>query len=167
MRKSRIFLWILCLVWSLSWQTVDAVTYVYDEAGRIAQVRYDDGTVHTYEYDVNGNVVTVLSGDGPSEQEHRITPKESSYPKDKVWTVRLSHAVDLQSAQRAISVLDMHDQKVQGIGITLGQDSKTILILPPSSGYDLGNYVLHISKDLRSEQGNSLRRKTVMDFVIR
>lgn len=44
-----------------------AESYTYDQAGRLIQVVYDDGSVITYTYDANGNLLERVIGTLPED----------------------------------------------------------------------------------------------------
>ncbi|HZD60548.1 MAG TPA: Ig-like domain-containing protein, partial [Anaerolineae bacterium] len=85
MRASR-----LCIKWAVVFLVVfslvlpaHAVTYTYDELGRVKSATYDNGNTITYTYDKAGNILSV---DGPSTSiTTSITTDPSSPDGDAGW----------------------------------------------------------------------------------
>ena len=79
---------------------------------------------------------------------------------NKVWTVKLSNDVDWQTIDKGISVLDSKGNKID-VRAALGEDSKTIVILPPQNGYKLNeSYTLTLNNSMKTKEAQ-LSRKTL------
>src|SRR5437764_716232 len=79
---SRILLLLLTLLISGA-AFADAVTYTYDDAGRLTSAAYPNGTVIAYTYDAAGNLTSrnVTGGAGSSTQKPQPGGKAASKTK--------------------------------------------------------------------------------------
>lgn len=71
----------LMLVLNITGSTVWAAEYEYDNLGRVTKVIYEDNSSVTYEYDANGNIVSVTRTQGeqetkPSKPQEETTAKQ-------------------------------------------------------------------------------------------
>jgi mannosyl-glycoprotein endo-beta-N-acetylglucosaminidase len=86
---------------------------------------------------------------------------------NKEWTVKFNRNLDEDTVNTEnIVVLDKYKNTVP-VSVTLGSDSKTILISPKVAGYDPGEeYELVISKNVKSSFGDTLGSDVTLKFTI-
>ncbi len=84
---------------------------------------------------------TALARDWPAE----------NVSLQKVWSIKFNGEVDLSTATKNIYV--------EGVATAIapGEDNKTIVVKPPTGGYQPGQtYYLHINKEVMSKSGRPL-----------
>jgi len=84
---------------------------------------------------------TALARDWPAE----------NVSLQKVWSIKFNSEVDLSTATKNIYV--------EGVATAIapGEDNKTIVVKPPTGGYQPGQtYYLHINKEVMSKSGRPL-----------
>jgi|GEM_PF-3583679 Bacterial Ig-like domain (group 4). len=90
-----------------------------------------------------------------------------SVGKNKIWTITFNREINLDSATKgAISVSDSNGNTVN-VTVELGNNKKTILVKPPSGGYDFGQvYTLKVNTDISSTNNAKLNALKTMTFYI-
>ena len=126
----------------------------------------------------NQNVIDYVSYNGgtsvPSNNFSVIAldlinyPAQSNVPSDKKWTIKCNRELDLTMLlENYISITDSQD-KVLSIAVTFGIDGKSIIVNPPQGGYASGGqYVLNISKGLKSKTGTLMSKSGRMQFTVK
>jgi len=87
---------------------------------------------------------------------------------NKLWTIKFNMAVILDDLTReAIKVTDSQGNIVKVV-LTLAQDEKSILVIPPTGGYKQGqNYLLNIGTNVKSKDGKNLKETQKLNFSIK
>ena len=67
MSKVRLAFAASLLLWPLSLNAADSVTYTYDALNRLTQAKYSNGTTIDYTYDAAGNRLTQVVTKGPAQ----------------------------------------------------------------------------------------------------
>lgn len=85
----------------------------------------------------------------------------------KKWTIKFNEKINFDNLTRnSISVLDGRGHLVP-VTLSLGKDSRSIIIIPPSTGYNIGeSYKLNITSDLHSEKNKHLNESESINFSI-
>lgn len=86
----------------------------------------------------------------------------------KAWTIKFNQKINFDNLTKSsISVLDCNGNLVP-ITLSLGKDNKSIIITPPSTGYNIGKpYKLKINSNLHSEANKHLNQTTTINFTIK
>lgn len=93
---------------------------------------------------------TALARDWPAE----------NVSLQKVWSIKFNGEVDLSTATKNIYV--------EGVATAIapGEDNKTIVVKPPTGGYQPGQtYYLHINKEVKSKSGRPLTEDNIKPFT--
>lgn len=87
---------------------------------------------------------------------------------NKRWTVTFTGYVGYDDlTKNAIVVTDNKGRKVN-ITLKLGQDSKSIIVYPPTTGYISGkSYTLTIGKQVHNKSGKQMKQDKVLYFTIK
>ena len=93
--------------------------------------------------------------------------ENQSVAADKVWQVKFSQEIELDSAsQNGIFVIDKSGTK-QNVTVALGQSANIIVVNPPKDGYKPGeSYTLCISTDVHNKYKKNLKTPVNMSFLI-
>lgn len=86
---------------------------------------------------------------------------------NKSWTIHFSHEVSFDDlSKQGITVLDGSGNKVD-IGLNLGDDNKTIIVNPPTGGYEAGStYKLIVGSKVHSRKNKNINHQSVVNFSI-
>ncbi|WP_234121584.1 glycosyl hydrolase family 28 protein [Clostridium hydrogenum] len=87
---------------------------------------------------------------------------------DKTWTIHFDQEVNFDdTTKQAIAVLDNNGNKVP-VNLSLGQDSKSIVVSAPQNGYEAGEkYKLIVGSGVHSSANNEdLSKPVELDFSI-
>lgn len=85
----------------------------------------------------------------------------------KTWTIKFNQKINFDNLSKSsISVSDYKGNLIP-ITLSLGKDSRSILINPPSTGYNIGeSYKLNITSDVHSEKDKHLNKSESINFNI-
>lgn len=85
----------------------------------------------------------------------------------KTWTIKFNQKIDFYSlTKNSISVLDSNGDIVP-VTLSLCKDNKSILVTPPSTGYNIGEiYTLNINSNVHSEKNKHLIKSRTINFNI-
>lgn len=86
----------------------------------------------------------------------------------KNWTIHFNQEVSFDDlSKQNIVVTDKNGSKVN-VALQLGNDGKSIIVIPPDEGYDKGNfYKLNIGDKVHSKNSKSLKQQITMNFSIK
>lgn len=86
----------------------------------------------------------------------------------KIWTIKFNEKINFDKlTQSSISVLDSKGNLVP-VTLSLGKDTKSILINPPSTGYNIDeSYKLKITSNLHSVENKHLNEEKNINFSIK
>ena len=84
---------------------------------------------------------------------------------NKIWTVKFSTSVDINSLNNNVNIQDITDGSTVNVSVSAGDDDDSVKVNPPSGGYKLShNYKLTIGKNAKSKKGASLPKSAVLKF---
>ena len=95
---------------------------------------------------------------------YTIIKTEGTFETTKVWTVKLSNAVDASIVQDALYIVDTKGNRVP---VTFTSNSSTIFIQPPAGGYAKGTYTLYVTSQLKDMSGQGLKEPIKMIFTVK
>ena len=86
---------------------------------------------------------------------------------NKIWTIRFTNEVGYDDlTKQGTTVVDSKGNMVN-VTLSLGQDSKSIVVTAPQGGYKSGeNYTLSIGKNVHSKNGKTLKQIRKINFNI-
>jgi|GEM_PF-867790 len=87
---------------------------------------------------------------------------------EKSWTIHFNQEVLFDDlSKQNIEVTDKNGTKVNST-LQLGDDGKSIIVVPPDKGYDVGkSYKLNIGNKVHSKNNKDLKQKITMNFSIK
>lgn len=86
---------------------------------------------------------------------------------NKVWTVKFSMPVDINSLNNNVSIQDLADGNTINVSVSAGDDEDSVKVNPPSGGYKLSHkYKLSINKNVKSKKQENLPKTVVFHFNI-
>ncbi|WP_446897187.1 Ig-like domain-containing protein [Clostridium sp. LBM24168] len=86
---------------------------------------------------------------------------------NKIWTLRFSAPVNVNSLRGNVSIEDITDKSTINASVSAGDEDDLTEIKPPSGGYKLSHeYRLHIEKDVKSKEGKNLSKPIVFSFKV-
>lgn len=88
---------------------------------------------------------------------------------NKVWKLTFTEKLNNETInEETVFVTNEKGEKIS-TNISLSNDKRTLLISPPTEGYDLSvkSYKLHLSKDIKSIYGRTMNSKKEIDFVVK
>ncbi|WP_027623903.1 DUF5050 domain-containing protein [Clostridium lundense] len=96
-----------------------------------------------------------------------ITDEKHSVASNKIWTIEFTHVVKFDEQTKVnITVKDSKGQSVP-VTLKLGEDKKTVLVLPPEGGYKMGeSYILSLNDNVRNDKDVKLKRNVYLNFII-
>ena len=85
----------------------------------------------------------------------------------KTWTINFNQKINFDNLSKSsISVSDSKG-KIVPVNLSLSKDSKSILISPPSTGYNIGEtYKLKVASDIHSEKNKHLNETETISFNV-
>jgi S1-C subfamily serine protease len=88
--------------------------------------------------------------------------------KDKTWIINFSKEIEFNElTKEGIIVADSKGNAVD-VQLKVGQDNKSILVLPPANGYTLGeSYILKIGTKVHSKDNKNINKEIIMKYSIR
>lgn len=89
--------------------------------------------------------------------------------KNKVWEIEFSKELEAESVNsQTIYVLDQEGIK-QEVGLSLGNDQKTVQIHPPNDGYKVNSprYSLILTKGIKAKSGGNLINTLEVKFTVK
>lgn len=87
--------------------------------------------------------------------------------KDKIWTITFNRPVQIDAnTEQSITVCDSDGNNVS-VSLRMGQDDRSIVINPPSAGYESGAvYYLTVDEKMKSQDSKELDNPMTMSFSI-
>ncbi|MEK5040542.1 Ig-like domain-containing protein [Sporosarcina sp. FSL K6-3457] len=108
---------------------------------------------------VTNNSLTIQRSDIP----YKVIVKEGTFEPTKVWTVKLSHEVEISTVQDALYIVDAEGNPIPS---TFTSEGSNIFIQPPTENYIDGTYTLYITSKLKNKNGIHLKEPIQMIFTI-
>ncbi|WP_333887468.1 GDSL-type esterase/lipase family protein [Clostridium sp.] len=95
------------------------------------------------------------------------TKKDGSVAANKKWTITFTGEVGYDdSTKNAIVVTDGEGNKVNTT-LELGEDNKSIIVYPPTTGYTEGkSYILTVGKQCHDKNGKQMKHDRILNFSI-
>lgn len=126
--------------------------------------------------DVDGNTLTApyhfsFMADRNAQSGDQSTiihyPPQSNVAGNKIWTVTFSQELDPSlQLDNYVSVIDSQNNPVN-VSLTYGSDGKSVIVSPAQEGYiPGGQYVLNISKGIKSKAGLLIAKSVRMQFQV-
>jgi YD repeat-containing protein len=97
---------------------VAAMTYTYDESGRLETVRYDDGVVMKYQYDSAGNIISKTVATVTEPQSHLLESDHASFKETRsgrTYVIRLKNG---ETAQVSVQMVGEGNSEVSETEVT-------------------------------------------------
>lgn len=156
----------LLLFWFIFSPVAQAKTYTYDNLNRLTTVDYGNGYIIQYTYDATGNITSVQTIGGDTE-EYNPWPPKTNVELWHPWTITFSQVVDPTSINaESIYIIDESgEDRVPLDQPDISLDKKTVIIKQTRSYYPSCQYYLVITSKVKSEQGKSLK-PVKMPFTI-
>lgn len=103
------------------------------------------------------------------EDSKNLGIKSINDPK-YVWTVAFTNAGDFNSIKNNIGVRELNGNsvgKLVNVKVEPGEDDKTVKIIPPTSGYEIGkSYRIIVGKGAKSKNDKNMKRDVLLDFKV-
>jgi lysophospholipase L1-like esterase len=132
-------------------------------------LKYNDGTAD-HLISNNSFILPAANVTVTASFEQIDFPPMYNIPSDKIWTIVFNQELDLSlPLKNYISVTDSQNSAVPiSILSTFGNSGRCIILNPPPGGYTSGRqYVLTISKGLKSRTGAILSKPIQMTFTVK
>lgn len=159
-RKSKLLficttLLLFCFIIS---PVAQAVTYTYDNLNRLTTVDYGNGYIIQYTYDAAGNITSVQTIGGDTE-EYNPWPPKTNVELWHPWTITFSQAVDPETinAESIYVINKNNNNRVPLDQPEISLDKKMVTIDQNESYLPSNEYYLVITSKVKSEQGTSLK----------
>lgn len=116
---------------------------------------------------ITGILISTFLLLAPSVKAANFTDNQT-VDSNKTWTIKFTDEVRFDNTTKeGITVTDTKGATIN-IGIQLGQDSKTVIVTAPESGYTKGeSYILNVGSKAHSIKGKALKNEYKLHFNIK